>query len=91
MEVCSAVMEDLLASLPLEGEVSSTVVGMETEVEPVEGDMEGEKGEEEREVEGEREGEELRPVSEEERETDRNIRLRIYLALLNLACAMVRE
>lgn len=82
--VCSAIMEDLLDALPLRGQVPSTAEGSE-------GGRGGKEDEErgKESLETATEGD-FRLVSEEEREADKEIRHRIYLALLNLACAMVR-
>lgn len=94
-----------LGERPKEGEFSGKVEREEEELGKNEEKGEGKeekKGEEEQEeVEGgeqetvekeeEEEGreEEEEGVNEEDRVTDRRLRLRIYLGLLNLACAMV--
>ncbi len=74
-----------------EGEEEEGEGEEEEEEEEGEEEREGEGGEEEKEVLETAIEEELEPVSEEDRETDKAIRLRIYLAFLNLACAMVSE
>ena len=80
VKICSAIMEELVHALPLDkGEVVSG-----GDMGPL-GLVEGEKEEEE----GEEEGEVVEMVRDEERVEDRKARLRIYIGVLSLACAMV--
>lgn len=88
LEVCSGIMESLFESLPLEG-VSSMTVGV-TDLEP-EAEGAGEEEELGQEEMAGKEEEGFGLVSDKERETDRAIRVRIFLALLKLACAMVSQ
>ena len=92
VKICSAIMEELVHALPLdEGEVvSGGDMGPLGLVEGEEGEKEEEEGEEEGEGEGEEEEEEVvEMVRDEERVEDRKARLRIYIGVLSLACAMV--
>lgn len=92
VQVSTAILEDLLSSLPLhEEEETHKVEGVDLrsslDVETTADDYPMEVGVEP--VTCKEEG--VEPVTNEERLADRELRLRIYLGLLNLACAMVRS
>lgn len=80
VEVCIHIMKEILSSLPLEGVDQQRESVGEDEREKVKSDNKVTL------VEAETEDEE---VSDEERVADRDIRHRILLHLLQLACAMV--